>query len=65
MPFSVIIPAISSCGVTSNPGFMMLTPSAQIRFPLMCVTSSCERSSIGISAPDLIEVSIVESGAAM
>ena len=60
MPFSVIMPAISSCGVTSNPGFIMLTPSAHVRFPLICVTSSCERSSIGISFPDFIEISIVD-----
>ena len=60
-----MIPVISSCGVTSNPGFIIFTFSAQILFPLICVTSSLERSSIGISLPEAIEVSIVERGAAM
>ena len=59
-----MIPVINSCGVTSNPGFIILTPSAQIFFPLMVVTSSCERSSIIILSPVLIEISIVDNGAA-
>ena len=65
IPFSVIIPVISSFGVTSNAGFKNLIPSAQTVLPLICETSSCERSSIGISLPDLMFLSIVESGAAI
>ena len=64
MPFSVIIPVINSCGVTSNPGFITFTSGAHIIFPLICVTSSCERSYITISSPVLILVSIVDKGAA-
>ena len=60
-----MIPVINSCGVTSNPGFIISTSGAQIILPLMCVTSSRERSSIIISSPVFIPVSIVESGAAI
>ena len=59
------MPFIKLAGVTSKPGFITFTPSAHTDFPFMCVTSSWLLSSIGISAPVSIEVSIVESGAAI
>src|SRR3972149_10274329 len=63
-PFSVMIAAIFFAGVTSKAGLKTLTPSGAVLLPNPLVTSSGERSSIGISFPDFILKSKVETGAA-
>ena len=46
-----MIAEIRRAGVTSNAGFATATSGA-MRTPRMCVTSSAERSSMGICSPD-------------
>ena len=65
MPYSVIMPLISSLGVTSNPGFITLTSLGQINLLFIMVTSSLSLNSITISSPVLISASIVDFGAAI
>jgi hypothetical protein len=64
IPFSVMIPLIKEWGVISKAGLKALTSFGVIRIPLKCVTSSGALSSIGISFPEVKEISIVEVGAA-
>ena len=50
-PRSVISAVINAAGVTSNAGLRTETPGGAERTPETSVTSSAERSSIGISLP--------------
>src|SRR6266542_4956867 len=63
-PRSVTMAVTSRAGVTSNAGWAAVTPGGAIRVPETSTTSAEERSSIGISAPDSSERSMVEVGAA-
>uniref|UniRef100_A0A182M8V7 Uncharacterized protein n=1 Tax=Anopheles culicifacies TaxID=139723 RepID=A0A182M8V7_9DIPT len=63
-PRSVIMPVISSAGVTSNAGFQHPMPGAAILCPPMCVSSCSGRSSILICVPSAIATSIEVNGAA-
>ena len=73
MPLGVMIPVTSSGGVTSKPGFSAGLPGLAIRTcldrppgltPQAPVTSSCERSSIGMDRQSLVLQSNVDHGAA-
>ena len=73
MPVGVMIPVTSSGGVTSKPGFSAGLPGLAIRTcldrppgltPQAPVTSSCERSSIGMARQSLVFQSNVDHGAA-
>ena len=63
-PSSVMMPAISSAGVTSNAGLYTSTPSGAVWLPKPCVTSAASRSSMGISSPVGVYGSMVDRGAA-
>ena len=63
-PFSVMIPAMSAAGVTSNDGFQTSMPSAATRFPRLWVISVAGLSSMTISAPFAVDGSRVLTGAA-
>ena len=63
-PFSQIIAVMYFAGVTSNAGCAAMTPAGAIRTPWMVVTSSDDRSSMGIMLPSLIRASMVDVGAA-
>ena len=52
------------CGVTSNAGFSIFTPSGVICLPAKCVTSTADLCSIGIWLPSAVSRSTVENGAA-
>ena len=64
MPRSVMMPAISACGVTSKAGLKTLAPSGARRTDLTWVTSRPSRSSIGMRRPSGVSRSMVETGAA-
>ena len=50
-PFSVMIPAINGCGVTSNAGLYTLMPSGAVCRPKPCVISRESRCSMGMPSP--------------
>src|SRR3990170_4706569 len=62
-PSSVTIPVISAAGVTSNDGLRTAVPSGAMRCPRTSVTSSADRSSIGIPDPSGVARSTDDSGA--
>src|SRR6516162_7697378 len=64
-PFSVMMPAISSAGVTSKAGLYTATPSGAVGRPKPSVTSRGSRCSIGIAEPSGIARSNVLDGAAV
>ena len=64
MPRSVMMPATSACGVTSNDGFHTDAPSGVSCVGPRCVISFALRCSMGIAAPFAVLRSIVDSGAA-
>jgi hypothetical protein len=64
-PISVMMPAISSFGVTSKAGCRTGTPSGRISVSPTFATSARPRSSIGIASPWGVSRSTVEVGAAM
>ncbi len=59
-----MIAVISSCGVTSKAKLAAGASSGATSAPKTWVTSSAERSSIGISLPVGVSRSMVDSGAA-
>ena len=60
-----MMPAMSSAGVTSNAGLYTGVSEGAVWRPPVRRTSSPARSSMGMAAPDGIDVSMVEKGAAM
>jgi hypothetical protein len=64
MPRSVMMPAMSAFGVTSNAGFHTCAPSGTICEPPACVTSRALRSSTGMRPPSGVNRSMVDSSAA-
>src|SRR5438876_9397183 len=65
MPRSVMIAVIMDAGVTSKAGCRALVPWGASLRPRTVVTSSTERSSIGIMSPFGVDRSMVEVGATM
>jgi hypothetical protein len=64
MPFSVMMPAMNRCGVTSKAGFQIFASFGATWVTPTCVTSRPLRSSIGMCEPSGVRRSIVDSGAA-
>src|SRR3569832_2733613 len=62
-PITMTITSTSSAGVTSNEGFHATAPVAAMRWPPRLSTSSGERFSMWISAPDFMFMSTVDVGA--
>ncbi len=63
-PSSVMIPVMSSAGVTSNDGLRTSVSGGAMRTPRICRTSMALRSSIGMSLPSAVARSTLLIGAA-